>query len=87
MSFAFLDPPVRVCVFKTDTANLLSGEISPRPNYFPRKEVPVGWLLFSKCTVAIIQYFEHIIFVCCGRKWNYSLLHKNHNDLEFTTDS
>lgn len=87
MTFTSLHPPIRVCGVETDTASLLSGGVSCQPDWFPKKEIPVGWLLFSKCTVAGIQAFEQILFVCFGKNGIIlSLLHKNHRDLEFTTD-
>lgn len=75
-----LHPPIRICGFKTNTVCLLSGIVSCQPDWFPRKAVSVGWLLFNKCTVPIIQAFAWIPFACYGKNWIiFSLLNKNHH--------
>lgn len=76
-----LHPPIRVCSFKTNTVCLLSGRVSCQPDWFPRKEVPVGWLLLNKCIVSIIQAFAQIPFACYRKNvvvWscNYYLIVK-----------
>lgn len=83
-----LRPPIRVCGFKTNAVSLLSRGFSCQSDWFPRKQVFVDWLLFSKHMVAIIQAFEQIPSACYGKKGIIlSLLNKNHCVLEFITDS
>lgn len=88
VTFESLYAPARVSCFHTDTASHWWGRVSCQSDWFPRKEVPVGYLLFNKCTLVVIQAFEQIMFYFYGKKNElFSLLHKNHHDLEFTTDS
>lgn len=70
VTFESLYAPARVSCFHTDTASHRWGRVSCQPDWFPRKEVPVGYLLFNKCTLVVIQALEQIMFYFYGKiKW------------------
>lgn len=70
VTFESLYAPARVSCFHTDAASHQWGRVSCQPDWFRRKEVPVGYLLFNKCTLVVIQALEQIMFYFYGKiKW------------------